>query len=241
MLGRPGQSPYSVQPDEWLWKTTVRLALFDLDNTLLAGDSDHSWGEFLCRHGHVDAVEYQARNDAFYADYCAGKLDVVAYQNFSQAILGRTPMATLAQWHARFMTEVIEPLILPQGETLLAEHRATGDKLVIITATNRFVTEAIAKRLGVETLLATECAMQGGRYLGKITGIPCYQEGKVTRLNHWLLEQGLDLQDSYFYSDSRNDLPLLERVSHPVAVDPDDVLRNTAVTRGWPVISLRNS
>ena len=219
----------------------MRLALFDLDNTLLAGDSDHSWGDFLCRQGHVDAAEYQARNDAFYADYCAGKLDVVAYQNFSQAILGRTPMAVLTQWHAQFMAEVIEPLILPKGEALLAEHRARGDKLVIITATNRFVTGPIAARLGVETLLATECAMQDGRYLGKITGIPCYQEGKVTRLNLWLQEQGLDLKDSYFYSDSRNDLPLLEQVSHPVAVDPDDVLRSTALTRNWPVLSLRQS
>jgi HAD superfamily hydrolase (TIGR01490 family) len=219
----------------------VRLALFDLDNTLLAGDSDHSWGDFLCQQGHVDAAEYQARNDAFYADYCDGKLDVLAYQNFSQAILGRTPMETLAQWHAQFMAEVIEPLILPEGEALLAKHRAQGDRLVIITATNRFVTGPIAARLGVETLLATECAMQDGRYLGKITGIPCYQEGKVTRLNLWLQEHGLDLHDSYFYSDSRNDLPLLELVSHPVAVDPDEVLRNTASARDWSIISLRNS
>ncbi|HWR81281.1 MAG TPA: HAD family hydrolase [Pseudomonas sp.] len=218
----------------------MRLALFDLDNTLLAGDSDHSWGEFLCQRGLVDAAEYQARNDAFYADYCAGKLDVVAYQNFSQAILGRTDMAQLAQWHREFMAEVIEPIILAKGEALLAQHREAGDKLVIITATNRFVTGPIATRLGVETLLATECAMQDGRYLGSITGIPCYQEGKVTRLRLWLNEQGLDLRDSYFYSDSRNDLPLLEKVSHPVAVDPDDALRATARARGWPIISLRH-
>ncbi len=218
----------------------MRLALFDLDNTLLAGDSDHSWGDFLCQRGHVDADEYQARNDAFYADYCDGKLDVVAYQNFSQAILGRTPMDVLAQWHAEFMAEVIEPIILAKGEALLEQHRAQGDKLVIITATNRFVTEPIATRLGVQTLLATECAMQDGRYLGSITGIPCYQEGKVTRLRLWLNEQGLDLRDSYFYSDSRNDLPLLEKVSHPVAVDPDDALRATARARGWPIISLRH-
>ena len=219
----------------------MRLALFDLDNTLLAGDSDHSWGDFLCRHGRVDAGEYRARNDAFYADYCAGKLDVVAYQNFSQAILGRTPMAQLAQWHAEFMAEVIEPIILARGEALLAQHRQAGDKLVIITATNRFVTGPIAARLGVETLLATECGMREGRYTGQISGIPCYQEGKVTRLNQWLQENGLNLDDSYFYSDSRNDLPLLERVSHPVAVDPDAVLSETATTRGWPVISLRHS
>ena len=219
----------------------MRLALFDLDNTLLAGDSDHSWGHYLCQQGHVDADAYQARNDAFYADYCAGKLDVLAYQNFSQAILGRTPMPVLAEWQQQFMLEVIEPLILPRGEDLLQEHRAMGDKLVIITATNRFVTAPIAARLGVETLLATECAMQDGRYLGHISGIPCYQQGKVTRLKLWLEQQGLGLEDSYFYSDSHNDLPLLELVSHAVAVDPDDVLRSTAEARGWPVISLRHS
>lgn len=217
----------------------MRLALFDLDNTLLAGDSDHSWGEFLCQRGLVDAVAYQARNDAFYADYCAGKLDVVAYQNFSQAILGRTEMAQLAQWHAEFMREVIEPIILAKGEALLAQHRAAGDKLVIITATNRFVTAPIAARLGVDTLLATECGMQDGRYTGQITGVPCYQGGKVVRLGEWLKETGHSLDDSYFYSDSRNDLPLLEQVAHPVAVDPDDTLRAIAGERGWPVLSLR--
>ncbi|QKE65376.1 HAD family hydrolase [Aquipseudomonas campi] len=217
----------------------MRLALFDLDNTLLAGDSDHSWGEFLCQRGLVDAVAYQARNDAFYADYCAGKLDVVAYQNFSQAILGRTDMAQLAQWHAEFMREVIEPIILAKGEALLAQHRAAGDKLVIITATNRFVTAPIAARLGVDTLLATECGMQDGRYSGQITGVPCYQGGKVVRLGEWLQETGYSLDDSYFYSDSRNDLPLLEQVDHPVAVDPDDTLRAIASERGWPVLSLR--
>ncbi|UUY09211.1 HAD-IB family hydrolase [Pseudomonas sp. J452] len=217
----------------------MRLALFDLDNTLLAGDSDHSWGEFLCQRGLVDAVAYQARNDAFYADYCAGKLDVVAYQNFSQAILGRTDMAQLAQWHAEFMREVIEPIILAKGEALLAQHRAAGDKLVIITATNRFVTAPIAARLGVDTLLATECGMQDGRYSGQITGVPCYQGGKVVRLGEWLQETGHSLDDSYFYSDSRNDLPLLEQVAHPVAVDPDDTLRAIASERGWSVLSLR--
>lgn len=217
----------------------MRLALFDLDNTLLAGDSDHSWGEFLCATGRVDAAEYQARNDAFYADYCAGKLDVVAYQNFSQSILGRTDMAQLAQWHAEFMREVIEPIILAKGEALLAQHREAGDKLVIITATNRFVTAPIAARLGVDTLLATECGMQDGRYTGQITGVPCYQGGKVVRLGEWLAETGHSLDGSYFYSDSRNDLPLLEQVAHPVAVDPDDTLHAIATERGWPVLSLR--
>ena len=217
----------------------MRLALFDLDNTLLAGDSDHSWGEFVCHKGLVDAQAYEARNDAFYADYCAGKLDVVAYQNFSQAILGLHDMAQLSQWHHEFMSEVIEPIILAKGEALLEQHRAAGDKLVIITATNRFVTEPIAKRLGVETLIATECGMHEGRYTGQITGTPCYQAGKVVRLNQWLAETGLSLDGAYFYSDSRNDLPLLEAVANPVAVDPDDVLRVTALERNWPILSLR--
>lgn len=163
----------------------------------------------------------------------------MAYQNFSQAILGRHDMAQLAQWHREFMAQVIEPIILAKGEALLAEHRAAGDKLVIITATNRFVTAPIAERLGVETLIATECGMQDGRYTGQITGTPCYQGGKVTRLNEWLAETGYNLDGAYFYSDSRNDLPLLEAVANPVAVDPDEVLRATATERGWPVISLR--
>ncbi|MCP1650383.1 HAD family hydrolase [Pseudomonas nitroreducens] len=217
----------------------MRLALFDLDNTLLAGDSDHSWGEWLCQRGLVDAGEYQARNDAFYADYMAGTLDVFAYQAFTQAILGRTDLAQLAAWHRQFMEEVIEPIVLAKGEALLAEHRAAGDKLVIITATNRFITAPIAERLGVETLIATECEMQDGLYTGRTCGVPCFQGGKVIRLNRWLEETGLGLGDAYFYSDSRNDLPLLELVANPVAVDPDDTLRSIATERGWPVLSLR--
>lgn len=240
-VGKPRQSGYSGAPFPALeiQVPTVRLALFDLDNTLLAGDSDHSWGDFVCRRGLVDAAEYQARNDAFYADYCAGRLDVVAYQNFSQAILGRSDMAQLAQWRREFIAEVIEPMILARGEALLQRHREAGDRLLIITATNRFVTEPIAERLGVDTLLATECGMADGRYTGRIAGVPCYQQGKVVRLNEWLEETGASLEGSYFYSDSRNDLPLLEAVANPVAVDPDEVLRATAVERGWPVISLR--
>ena len=217
----------------------MRLALFDLDNTLLAGDSDHSWGEFVCRRGLVDAQAYEARNNAFYADYCAGKLDVVAYQSFTQAILARTEAAELARWQAEFMRDVIEPIILAKGEALLREHREAGDKLVIITATNRFITAPIAARLGVETLLATECGMENGRYTGHVAGVPCYQAGKVVRLNEWLAETGLSLDGAYFYSDSRNDLPLLEAVANPVAVDPDDTLRAIAGERGWPVLSLR--
>lgn len=217
----------------------MRLALFDLDNTLLAGDSDHAWGEFLCRHGIVDSTDYKARNDAFYQDYLAGKLDVLAYQNFCQELLGRSEMAQLDEWHRQFMAEFIEPIVLAKGEALVRQHHEAGDQVVIITATNRFITGPIATRLGVDTLLATECEMLDGRYTGRLTDIPCFQEGKVTRIERWLAETGQSLDDSYFYSDSRNDLPLLERVSHPVAVDPDPILREIAQARGWKILSLR--
>ena len=217
----------------------MALALFDLDNTLLAGDSDHAWGEFLCRRGLVEVDSYRARNDAFYQDYLDGCLDVQAYQDFCQELLGRSEMAQLASWHREFMAEFIEPIVLAKGEALLRSHQEAGDRVVIITATNRFITGPIAARLGVETLLATECGMEDGRYIGRSVDVPCFQEGKVVRLERWLAENGLDLQGSWFYSDSRNDLPLLLRVSNPVAVDPDAVLRAEAEARGWPVISLR--
>ncbi|HTN30666.1 MAG TPA: HAD family hydrolase [Pseudomonas sp.] len=217
----------------------MALALFDLDNTLLAGDSDHAWGEFLCRRGLVEADSYRARNDAFYQDYLDGRLDVQAYQNFCQELLGRSEMDQLDAWHRDFMAEFIEPIILAKGEALIRRHLEAGDRVVIITATNRFITGPIAARLGVETLLATECGMEDGRYVGRSVDVPCFQDGKVVRLERWLTENGLDLQGSWFYSDSRNDLPLLSRVSNPVAVDPDPILRAEAEARGWPVISLR--
>ena len=162
-----------------------------------------------------------------------------AYQNFCQELLGRSEMAQLEQWHREFMAEFIEPIVLAKGEALLRQHLDAGDRVAIITATNRFITGPIAARLGVETLLATECGMQDGRYTGQLVGIPCFQDGKVQRIERWLAETGQSLDDSYFYSDSRNDLPLLERVTHPVAVDPDPTLRQIAEQRGWRVISLR--
>jgi len=215
------------------------LALFDLDNTLLAGDSEHAFGEFICERGLVDVAEHRARNDAFYADYCAGCMDIVAFQRFNQAILTTLETGDLNQLQQDFVREVVEPMILPKGEALLEQHRKAGDKLVIITATNRFITERIAQRLGVETLIATECGQHNGRYTGELSGTPCYQQGKVTRLSQWLAQTGFNLEGSHFYSDSHNDLPLLEVVSHPVAVDPDDKLRAVAKERGWQVISLR--
>lgn len=239
-MGRPAQSRYSGHLPKLSNKVNdVRLALFDLDNTLLAGDSDHAWGDYLCERGILDGIAYKTRNDEFYQDYLAGRLNIQDYLNFSLEILGRTETLQLDQWHREFMRDCIEPIILAKGEALLAEHRAAGDKLLIITATNRFVTGPIARRLGVETLLATECEMQDGRYTGRTTDVPCFREGKVTRLARWLEESGLSLEDSSFYSDSLNDLPLLEQVTRPVAVDPDPKLRTEAEKRGWPVISLR--
>ncbi|MNN08240.1 Phosphoserine phosphatase [compost metagenome] len=218
----------------------MRLALFDLDNTLLGGDSDHAWGDYLCERGILDPIAYKTRNDEFYQDYLAGKLDLNAYLEFTLEILATTEMAQLDEWHRDFMRDCVEPIILPKALALLEKHRAAGDKLVIITATNRFITGPIAKRLGIQTLLATECEMLDGRFSGRSTDIPCFREGKVTRLNRWLLENGYSLEDSYFYSDSMNDLPLLEKVTHPVAVDPDPNLRAEAEKRGWQVISLRD-
>lgn len=217
----------------------MRLALFDLDNTLLGGDSDHAWGDWLCERGILDGATYKARNDAFYQDYLAGRLNITDYLNFTLAIFGRTEMAHLDAWHREFMAECIEPIILPKALALLDKHRAAGDKLVIITATNRFVTAPIAERLGVDTLLATECEMVDGRYTGRTTDVPCFKEGKVTRLNRWMQENGFTLDGATFYSDSMNDLPLLEQVSYPVAVDPDPNLLAEAQKRGWPVMSLR--
>lgn len=216
------------------------LALFDLDNTLLGGDSDHAWGEFLSRHGHVDAEAYRLANDRFYAQYKAGTLDIREFSEFVFAVLARNDRATLEAWREDFLAECIEPLLLPAAVELLERHRAQGHTLVIITATNRFVTERIAARYGVEHLIATEPEQDAdGRYTGRLAGTACFQDGKITRLREWMTGNGESLDGAWFYSDSRNDLPLLEAVDNPVAVDPDPVLEDIARARGWPVVSLR--
>ncbi|MED5492872.1 MAG: HAD family hydrolase [Pseudomonadota bacterium] len=215
------------------------LAIFDLDNTLLGGDSDHAWGEFIVAHRIVDPDQYQARNDQFFNDYLAGKLDIQVYLNFCLALLGEHPQSQLDAWHAQFMQEKILPIVLPKAQALIERHRQAGDTLMIITATNRFITGPIARHLGIDLLLATECERANGQYTGRTTDIPCFRDGKVTRLERWLLENNRTLEGSYFYSDSHNDLPLLGMVDHPVAVDPDDTLRAHAEAQGWPVISLR--
>lgn len=218
----------------------MSLALFDLDNTLLNGDSDHAWGEFLIEKGIVDGVFYKESNDRFYRQYQLGQLDIHAYLEFALEPLTRHGKTELDALHDEFMQTKILPMRLPKAEALLAKHRAAGDYLLIITATNLFVTAPIARALGVDDILATVPARDGARFTGKVEGTPCFREGKVTRLEEWLAHHQHSLAGSWFYSDSHNDLPLLQRVDNPVAVDPDDTLRAAAIRNGWPVISLRD-
>ncbi len=221
----------------------MHLAIFDLDNTLLAGDSDYLWGRFLAEEGVVDGESYERENRRYYEAYRAGTLDIQAFLAFALRPLARLPRERLEALRTRFVAERILPIIPEASRRLLAEHRARGHRLLILTATNRFVTTPIAAELGVTDLLATEPEEVGGRYTGRVAGVPCFREGKVQRLEAWLAEQGLPLgptlERAWFYSDSHNDLPLLERVGHPVAVDPDPRLLAVARARGWPVRSLR--
>jgi len=217
----------------------MTLAIFDLDNTLIGGDSDNLWGQFVCERGLVDAEDFAARNEQFYQDYRNGSLDIDAYLRFALSSIAGHPREELDSWHREFMHTMIEPLLLPQAGELLADHRRRGHQLLIITATNEFITRPIAELLGVSELIACEGEIVNGRYTGEPRGIPSYHAGKVTRLQQWLQERDTDLVGAFFYSDSHNDLPLLELVDNPVAVDPDDILRARAEVEGWPVISLR--
>ena len=218
----------------------MSLAIFDLDNTLLSIDSDHAWGEFLVEQGAVDPVAYREANERFLADYNAGTLDMAAFLEMALKPLAENTPEQLAAWHQQFMASKIEPHILPKAEELLARHRTKGDTLLIITATNRFITGPIAERLGVDDLIAVEPEMVNGRYTGRVDGVPSYREGKVIRLQAWLEAQDITMDGAWFYSDSHNDLPLLEKVDHPVAVDPDDTLRKVAEERNWRIMSLRD-
>jgi len=217
----------------------LALAIFDLDNTLLAGDSDHLWGEFLAEQGIVDGAYYARENDRFYQEYKEGRLDIFEFLRFSLKPLSEHPPEALHTWRAQFLAEKIEPIILPKAQALVEKHRAAGDTLMIITATNAFVTAPIAQRLGIAHLIATEPEMVNGRYTGEVAGTPSFQQGKVERLDHWLQQTRMDLNGSSFYSDSHNDIPLLERVDNPVAVDPDEALAIHAENNDWPIISLR--
>lgn len=217
----------------------MRLAIFDLDNTLIAGDSDHAWGQFLVNKGLVDGENFRRANDRFYEEYKAGTLNIIEYLQFSLTPLTHHSMDRLVELHKEFMRDYINPMMLPKANQLLAEHRAQGDYLLIITATNGFVTRPIATALGVDDILTTDPEIVDGRYTGKFIGIPTFQKGKVIRLEDWLTEKKFTLDDAYFYSDSINDLPLLEQVPNPIVVDPDAKLEAVAKERKWTMMSLR--
>lgn len=218
----------------------MRLALFDLDNTLLAGDSDFEWAQFLIGKGVLDREVYEARNQLFYDQYKAGALNIHEFLDFQLKPLSRHPRSQLDAWHVEFLRDQILPMVAPGTTALLEKHKK--HVRLIITATNRFVTEPIAAQLGITELIATEPETHNREFTGGVVGIPSFREGKVERLEQWLTARGkvwADVEESWFYSDSLNDLPLLKLVSHPVAVDPDATLRAHAETHGWPIISLR--
>jgi len=217
----------------------MALAIFDLDNTLLGGDSDYLWGRYLAENAIVDPQSYHDTNLAFYHDYQSGQLDINAFLQFVFEPLAKNSMQDLLAWRADYLQQKILPIILPKGLELIEQHRQQGDTLLIITATNSFLTSPIAELLKIDNLIATDPEMLDGRYTGKVFGIPSFQHGKVERLQHWLAEHQQDLSGSYFYSDSHNDLPLLEQVDTPIAVDPDEKLAEVARQRDWKILSLR--
>ena len=217
----------------------MALALFDQDNTLLAGDSDYLWGMFLAEKGIVDRHSYEQENQRYYDEYKAGTLDIYQFLAFSLKPLADNDLGLLNTLHQQFMSDILRPLMSKPAFDLIAKHRAAGDTLMVITATNSFVTAPIVKAFGIDNLLATEPEINSHGYTGRVAGVPCFQQGKVTRLESWLAQHKLDLKGSWFYSDSHNDLPLLWEVDHPVAVDPDTQLAQVAKENNWPVISLR--
>lgn len=220
----------------------MQLALFDLDNTLLAGDSDFEWGQFLISQGVLDRELHSARNLQFYEDYKAGTLDIDAFLEFQLGPLSHHPRSQLDAWHRMYMQQKVRPMVASKARALVEKHRRNGDLLVIITATNSFVTTPIAREFGVEYLIGTNPEEMDGQFTGRVSGIPSFKEGKVTRLLQWLESRGQTLQSfeaSWFYSDSHNDLPLMKLVDHPVAVDADPQLREYAEANNWPIISLR--
>ncbi|SRR6266404_5862221 len=220
----------------------MRLVLFDLDNTLLSGDSDYEWGQFLVDHGVLEREAYEAQNRTYYEQYVSGTLDIHEYLGFALRPLAAHAPGDLQRWQAEFMRLRIVPMITPAARALVARHLAAGELCAIITATNSFVTAPIARAFSVAHLIATEPEVHGGRFTGRVAGTPCFREGKLVRLEQWLAGLGHrlhDFEESTFYSDSHNDLPLLERVTRPVAVDPDETLAAEALRRAWPIMSLR--
>lgn len=217
----------------------MNLAIFDLDNTLIGGDSDSLWGQYLADSGIVDSEVYARENLRFYHEYESGTLDILEFLRFSLKPLADNPLQEMLDLRKQFITDKINPIMLPKATELLQKHRQQGHEILIITATNRFITEPIAEMLGVDELIATEAEMINGRYTGEVVGTPSFREGKIEHLNVWLKKKGYNLASSWFYSDSHNDLPLLEMVTHPIAVDADETLAQHAETKGWPSISLR--
>ena len=221
----------------------MRLALFDLDNTLLAGDSDFEWAEFLISQGVLDRQLHQARNAKFYEDYKSGTLDIHAFLEFQLKPLSQHPRSQLDAWHQKYMETKIRGMMTAKSRALVEKHRQAGDLMMVITATNSFVTAPIAREFGIDHLIGTIPEEIDGEFTGRVTGVPSFKEGKVTRLHAWLHDRGqglADFEETWFYSDSLNDLPLLKVVDHPVAVDPDPTLRAYAEEANWPIISLRN-
>ena len=220
----------------------MNLALFDLDNTILAGDSDYNWSRFLIQEGYLDGAIHAEKNEKFYADYKAGTLDIFAFVEFQFKPLARNPRTVLNQLLKKYVEEVIKPMITEKARALVKRHQDEGDLIIVITATNSFITKPIAELFGIVNLIGTDPEEKEGEFTGKVTGLPSFKEGKVTRLEAWLKGKNLLLtsfEKSYFYSDSHNDLPLMQKVTHPVAVDSDDVLSEYAQSKGWPQISLR--
>lgn len=217
----------------------MALALFDLDNTLLADDSDYLWGCFLVDKGLVDQATYEAANQRFYAEYKQGTLDIFEFLAFSLKPLTQYSREKLAALHAEFMQQLIRPVMTEKGMKQIRQHRDRGDITVIITATNRFVTGPIAEAFQVDDLIATDPEIVDGRYTGKVAGTPCFQKGKIIRLEQWLENTSHTLENSCFYSDSHNDISLLELVTTPIAVDPDEQLKAIALERGWEICSFR--
>jgi len=220
----------------------VNLALFDLDNTLLSGDSDFEWSQFLIEQGVLDRELFEAKNVAFYEQYKAGTLNIVEFLDFQLKPLARHARKVLDEWHEEFMRNKMRPIMGAKARDLVRRHQAAGDLCMIVTATNSFVTAPIAREFGVEYLIATEPEQKDGEFTGRVAGVPSFREGKVVRMENWLAERGWNwesFEKSWFYSDSLNDLPLLCKVRQPIAVDPDPTLRAYAEEQGWTVISLR--
>ena len=220
----------------------MNLAIFDLDNTLLDGDSDYNWSLFLIKQGILDQKSYEQRNEQFYKDYQSGSLDIDAYAEFQFKPLKENPRSELDQLRSKYIKEVVSPMISSKAKKLVEKHRSFGDMLLIITATNSYITKPIANLFGIEDLIGTDLEEIDGQFTGKIFGQASFKEGKIIRLNAWLEEKNLKLNEfeqTFFYSDSKNDLPLLKIVSNPVAVNPDNILEEEAKKNNWPIMSLR--